>query len=65
MKKNPKNTWNTTIRFNSNIFIWQIRFPFGYITVTYSTEDTEIMLGQTEDLQAWELTETPGMTNTH
>lgn len=31
----------------------------------YSTEDTEIMLGQTEDLQAWELTETPGMTNTH
>lgn len=65
MKKNPKNTQNTTIRFNSNIFIWQIIFPFGYITVMYSTEDSEIMLGQTEDLQAWELTETHGVTNMH
>lgn len=29
----------------------------------YSPEETEIMLGQTEDLQAWELTETHGMAN--
>lgn len=31
----------------------------------YSIVDTEIMLGQTEDLQAWELTEAHRMTNMH
>lgn len=62
-KENPPR--NNIIRFKINIFIWQTRFPFGYITAMYSIEDTEIMLGQNEDLQAWELTETHGMTNMH
>lgn len=54
------------MRFNMNILIWQTRFPFDYITVIYSAEDTEITLAPNcEDFKARKPSETQRLTDLH